>query len=210
MKYKIGDNMATPSTYHLECPACEEETAHKLLKGTVSDKGGDFTIDGVVKCKVCGHTRHKLIREKGAIDVPVIISWKEESKRTQVSFLPEEWIHVGEDILVEDSRAKITSLELDGRRGDSAKAEDIKTIWTKKYDKVRVMVSLHKGNSTLSKVLEVPPDEEFFVNNELQVGKYTAVIHRIKTDKGILKKGRAEAEEITRVFATVIDDNHFF
>ncbi len=201
--------MATPSAYYLECPACDKETLHKLLKGTASEKGEEFTIDGVVECKECGHTRKKVIREKNAIDVPVIISWKEESQRTVTSFLPDEWLHVGEELIVDNARVKITSLETDGKRVDSAKADEVITIWTKKHDKVRVKVALHKGNTTLSKVLEVPPDEEFFVNNEIQVGKYNAVVHRIKTHNDILKRGKAVAEDIRRVYATVIDDNYF-
>ncbi len=201
--------MTTPSTYFLECPACKKETMHKLLKGTASDKGSEFTIDGVVKCNECGHTRHKVIREKNAIDVPVIISWKEDSKQTMTSLLPDEWLHTGEDLIVDDSRVKITSLEVDNKRVDTAKAEYITTIWTKRHDKVRVKVSLHKGTTTLSKVLVVPPDEEFYVNNEIQVGKYSAVIHRIKTHDDIIKRGKATAEDIRRVYATVIEGSHF-
>ncbi len=201
--------MATPSAYYLECPACQKETVHKLLKGTASDKGNEFTIDGVVKCNDCGHTRHKVIREKNAIDVPVIISWKEDSIQNTASLLPDEWLHVGEDFILEGSRVKITSIEVGDKRVDKAKAEDITTIWTKRHDKVRVKVSLHKGTTTLSKILVVPPDDEFYVNNEIQVGKYSAVIHRIKTHDDIIKRGKATAEDIKRLYATVIEANHF-
>ncbi len=201
--------METPSSFYLECPVCKDQTLHKLLKGKTGETEKEFTIDGVVECGKCKNTRHRTIREKSAIDVPVIVSWKEESKKSNISLLPDEVIKVDDELLIDDSRVKITSIETeDGGRKDSAKAEDVVTIWTKKHDKVRVKIALHKGTSTISKTIEVPPEEEFYVNDEIEVGKHSAVIHRIKSRNGIVKKGKVVAEDITRIYAKEID-GHF-
>ncbi len=196
--------MAVPDSYHLICPVCDKETTHKILKGEFRTSQDEAIIDGVVKCKECGNTRKKTIREKTAIEVPLIISWKKETWKTSVSLLPEEWVHVDDELLVDNSRTKITAIETEARRVKSAKAEDITTIWTKKFDKTLVKVAVHKGRNTISHTLEVPPEEEFYVNDPIQIGRYDGIIYRIKTTKGIIKKGSAKAEDITRVYAKMI------
>ncbi len=196
--------MNISGTYNLICPVCETETPHKILKGEVGTSGKEITIDGVVKCEECGHTRHKTIREKTAIDVPLIISWKKETEKTSISLLPDEWVHVDDELLVDGVRTKITAIETEPRRVTKAKAEDITTIWTIKYDKTLVKVAVHKGRNTVSRVLEVPPEEEFYINDPIQVGRYDAVIQRIKTTKGIVKRGSAKADDITRIYAKMI------
>ena len=197
--------MNISGTYFLICPVCDTETPHKVLKGEIGTSGKEVTIDGVVRCDECGHTRHKTIREKTAIDVPLIISWKKETAKHSISLLPEEWVHVEDELLVNDTRTKVTSIETKERRTNSAQAEDIVTIWTRKYDKTLVKVALHKGRNTISKTLEVPPEEEFFVNDPIQIGRYDAVIERIKTTNGVVKRGSAKADDISRIYAKMID-----
>lgn len=196
--------MAVPNHYYLWCPVCEDERKHKILKGEVGTSGKEITIDGVVECQECGHTRHKTIREKAAIDVPVIISWKKESEKTSISLLPDEWVHKGEEFIIDNTRVKVTSLETKGRRKDSAQADDIVTIWTKKHDKSLVKIALHKGRNTISKTIETPPEEKFFVNQPITVGKNDAVIYRIKTKDDIIKDGSAKAEDIRRIYAKMM------
>jgi len=193
--------MDIPNSYYLTCPNCDEETEHDILKGEAGTGGKEITIDGVVRCQECGHTRHKVIRESNAIDVPVIVSWKTESKRKKVSLYPDEWVHQGDEFIVDGSRVKVTSLEQEGnKRVSSSKVEELKTIWTRKHEKSLVKVSIHKGRNSVSKTLEVPPEEEFFIGDRLDVGKYQTVIHRIKTDEDTLRKGKARAENIVRIY----------
>ncbi len=197
--------MELPGSYYLECPVCGKETLHKILKGEVGTKGEEVTIDGVIQCNECGNTRHKTIRENSAIDVPVIVSWQDSSYKEQLSLYPEEWVHKGDDLLIDGKRVKVTSLEGEGnRRKNSAKAEDIVTIWTREHEKELVKVSIHKGRSSTSKTLEAAPEEEFFIGDMLDVGKYKTVIHRINTKDGTIKRGKAKAEDITRIYTKTI------
>ena len=193
--------MEIPNSYYLTCPVCEHETEHEILKGEAGTKGKEITIDGVVKCKECGHTRHKVIRESNAIDVPVIVSWKTESNKTKISLYPEEWVHNGDEFIVDGVRVKVTSIEQEGnKRVSSSKVEEIKTLWTRKHEKSLVKVSIHKGRNSVSKTLEVPPEEEFFIGDRLDIGRHQTVIHRIKTNEESLKRGKAKAEDIVRIY----------
>ncbi|MFW6144161.1 MAG: HVO_0476 family zinc finger protein, partial [Candidatus Natronoplasma sp.] len=178
---------------------------HEILKGEVGTKGEEVTIDGVVKCEECGATEHRTIREKKAVEVPIVVSWKDESNKEKISLYPEEWIHKGDELLLDESTVKVTSIvqEKEGgtARTESSKVEDIKTIWAKKHDKVRVKVTVHKGRSSSSEVMEVVPEEEFFVNDMLEFDNEEAVIHKIMTNDGVRKEGRVKAEDIKRVYA---------
>ncbi|MFO7991354.1 MAG: HVO_0476 family zinc finger protein, partial [Thermoplasmata archaeon] len=64
--------------------------------------------------------------------------------------------------------------------------------------------ALHKGRNTISKTIETPPEEEFFVNQPITVGKHDAVIYRIKTKDDIIKDGSAKAEDIRRIYAKMM------
>ncbi len=197
--------MKVPNSYYLHCSVCGEETLHEILKGEMGTQGEEVTIDGVVKCEECGTTNHKTIREKKAIDVPIVVSWKDESNKDHISLYPEEWIHKGDELILDGSTVKVTSIEQEDGRTDSSKVEDITNIWAKKHDKVRVNVTLNKGRNSASDILEVVPEEEFYVNDRLKVDEEEAVIHKIMTeDDGVKKDGKAEAENIKRIYAKQI------
>ncbi len=197
--------MKVPNSYYLECSVCEEETLHEILKGEVGTKGEEVTIDGVVKCEECGTTEHRTIREKKAVDVPIVISWKDDSHKERITLYPDEWIHKGDELILDESTVKVTSIvqkkDEGTARTDSSRVEDIQTIWAKKYDKVRVKVTVHKGRSSSSEVLEVVPEEEFYVRDMLEFDNEEAVIHKILTHDGMKKDGKAKAEEIKRIYA---------
>ncbi|MFP4000626.1 MAG: HVO_0476 family zinc finger protein [Candidatus Natronoplasma sp.] len=193
--------MKVPDSYYLQCPVCERETLHEILKGEIGTKGEEVTIDGVVKCEECGNTRHKTIREKKAIDVPIVVSWKGESEKDHISLYPEEWVHKGDNLILDGTTVKITSIEQEEGRTDSSKVEDIKNLWAKKHEKVRVKFTVHKGRSSASEVREVVPEEEFYVNDRVEIDGNEAVIHKIMTDEEVKTKGKAIAENIKRIYA---------
>ncbi len=196
--------MKVPNSYYLQCPACQKETLHDILKGEIGTKGEEVTIDGVVKCEDCGNTRHKTIREKKAIDVPIVVSWKGDSEKDQISLYPDEWVHEGDELILDGTNVKITSIEKEEGRTDSSKVEDIKNLWAKKHEKVRVKFTVHKGRSSSSEIHEVAPKEEFYVNDRVEVDGDEAVIHKIMTEDEVKTKGKAVAEEIKRIYAKKI------
>ncbi len=197
--------MKVPNSYYLHCNVCEEETLHEILKGEVGTKGKEVTIDGVVKCEECGTTRHHTIREKKAKDVPIVVSWKDESEKERISLYPDEWINEGDLLILDGTKVKVTSMETENGRTDSCRVEDIETIWAKKHDKVRVKVTVNKGRSSTSRVLEVDPDEEFLVNERFKVDEEDVVLHKALTKDGKKKRdGIVKAEDIKRLYAKKI------
>ena len=98
----------------------------------------------------------------------------------------------------------VTSIEAKGARVLRAKAGNIGTIWAKKFDKVRVHFSINHQGKSHSEVIEVIPDEEFFIGDMMTIGKREVVIHAIKIDYRTLKTGSALARDIIRIYANIV------
>ncbi len=161
-------------------------------------------MEGVVRCLRCGYTRRETYREWTPIGVPLILSHQETSERTILEISPKETVRVGDRFDLEVGTAEITAIEVKGRRVDETLAEEIDVLWSKRVDRVDVKFSLNKGGRTLSYSQEVPSDEEFEVGSLLELGKERCVIDRMKTKRGLVKEGRATADEIRRVYCKVI------
>ena len=72
--------MQLPSTFNLECPSCGKTTLHDIKKGKLSTKG-KITYDSIVQCTECEHVHHVVITEDKNIEIPVILSTLDKSKK---------------------------------------------------------------------------------------------------------------------------------
>jgi uncharacterized Zn finger protein len=81
-----------------------------------------------------------------------------------------------------------------------ATAREISTIWGKRFDKVRVKISVNKTSKTLAAEIFALPDEEFYVGDTFTVGKDDVVIHYIKTKEGMVRNGGVPARDIVRIY----------
>ncbi len=195
--------MTLPSSIMIECPVCHSETLHEVLSGRMSGKG-DTVLESTVKCRTCSHVHHAVLKVERPIDVPVVISWIDQSKRSSITLGPDEVMAVDDEIMCGEDPVLVTSLESHGARVARAKARDIQTIWAKRFDKVRVPFSVsHQGRSFSEHVLAVP-DEEFFIGDILKVGRNDVVIHSIKVKDKSLRTGGACARDIVRVYANIV------
>lgn len=195
--------MATPASISVECPICKEETLHEVLSGKMGGKS-QAVMDSTVKCRQCGHVHHIVIKCEKPVEIPVIISWLTQSKKSSISLGPDEMLCVEDEIMCGDDPVLVTAIESKGARPGRAKARDIGTIWGKRFEKVRVPFSIsHAGKSFSEHVLAVP-DEEFFVGDIITFGRKDVVIHTIKTRGRVLKKGGAPAREIVRVYGNIV------
>lgn len=182
---------------------CRKETLHEVLSGKIGGKA-QTVLDSTVRCKECGHVHHAVMKAEKPLELPVIISWLERSTRSSVSIGPEEVLSVDDEIMCGEDPVLVTSIESNGARVTFAKARNIQTIWGKKFDKVRVLVSVsHLGKSYSEQVLAVP-DEEFFVGDMMKVGRHEVVIHAIKIKDKSLRTGGALARDIIRVYANIV------
>ena len=191
--------LAIPNSLYLECPNCGEKTLHEVLRGKIS-KGGDV-LETTVKCQKCNTVHSTLIREPKAVSVPIIVSELDQSRKFTFEFGGDEMVTVGDELFIGDANVIITSIEKDSKRVQAAPAGEITTIWAKRYDNVRVKISVNKTSKTLAAEITALPDEEFYVGDIFTVGKDEVVIHTIKTTNGTVRSGGAAARDIIRIYA---------
>jgi uncharacterized Zn finger protein len=194
--------MAAPSALVLHCDTCGD-VPHRVLRGKVTGKD-EVVFEGVVKCSKCGQVRSVMTREPRPIQVPVIVSFLEASERTTLEFSPDEHVDVGEELELGDTRLRITSIEVGGRRMHGALAKEVTTLWAKRTDQLRVKFSVNMGNRTVPHDVLATPDEEFEVGDIVDLGKARAVVHHIRTEHRTIHEGRVRAEEIVRMYGRVV------
>jgi uncharacterized Zn finger protein len=193
--------MAKPWTIYCECETCGETTLHEVLKGEEVEGREAVVLDGVFKCKTCGTTQPRRIREEKPIALQVVLSEGEGSRRSTVVVDPDEKLAVGDEMFVGKDRIVVTALESKGTRVDAIEARQKPLIWSKVFNRVRVKVSINRGHSTAAETIDAAPDEEFQVGEILTIKRTKAVIHTIKTPAGTVRQGSAAARMISRIYA---------
>jgi uncharacterized Zn finger protein len=194
--------MAAPSALVLVCEECGE-TPHRVLSGRVS--GTDVVVfQGTVKCSSCGRVRSVTVREDRPVEVPAIVSEGSKSERMTVEFGPDELVQVGARIEVDGHRLEVTAIEVGERRVPASKAANVRTIWVKRMDHMRVKFSVNKGSRTVVFNIDAAPDEEFEVGDIVDLGRQRAVIHKIRVGTRTLSRGAAPAEDIVRMYGRIV------
>lgn len=145
------------------CPACSPDTevVHEVLK-----PGGQATV----RCSDCGHVHKTRLAEPDTGECDVIVSQDGQSFSTTTEIPTGERLAVGEEFVLDTPEAlltvRITSIEVEGGRTDTAGVEEIQTIWTRVVGNVAVDVTLNPADGsdeTRSVELRVPGDYEFTV-----------------------------------------------
>lgn len=194
--------METPSALVLVCEECGE-VPHRVLSGRVS--GAEAVVfQGTVKCSSCGRVRSVSVREERPIEVSAIVSEGSKSERTKVELAPDELVEVGTRLEVDGHRLQVTAIEVGERRVPASKAANVRTVWVKRVDRVRVKFSVNKGSRTVVFDIDALPDEEFEVGDIVDIGREHAVIHRIRVAERTMRRGAAAAEDIVRMYGRVV------
>lgn len=195
--------MDLPNALYIECPSCGEETLHRVIKGKVGEKKG-IVVDALVRCSKCNHTHSSVIKAERFLFIPVIVSELSSSKKNEIELSEGEIVKVGNEYILDGNGIKITAIETKKGRVKSSKAKDVITLWAKKFDRLKIKVSINKGSRTLSRVVWAVPDEEFFIGDVMRLKGLNVAIHRIRTKDKNLKKGSAEARDIVRLYAKIV------
>lgn len=195
--------MDLPAALYIECPSCGEETLHRVIKGKTGGKG-DVVAEALVKCTKCSYKHTSTVRAKRLLSVPIIISEDQASKKSEIELKESETVKVGNEYLIDRDTIKITAIETEGSRVKSSITEKITTLWAKKYNRLKIKVSVNKGSRTLTRTIWAVPDEEFFVGDVMRIKGLDFVIHRIKTKDKNLKIGSAEARDIIRLYGKIV------
>ena len=195
--------MEVPSALYLECPSCGEETLHRVIKGKLGEKK-NITLDALVKCSGCNHRYNTVITEEKPLIIPLIISEGANSTKDTIELASGETVEKGSEYQLDRNTIKITGIETEKGRVRSARARDIRTLWAKKFDRLKIRVSINKGSRTLSRVIWAVPDEEFYVGDVIRIKGDSVAIHSIKTQSGHIKRGGAQARDIVRLYAKMV------
>lgn len=181
------------------CPSCSPDTPvnHIILKGKKDD---------LLQCQECKSV-HREKKPKNSL-VRVIVSKGKESINTRA--LLSGIIRKDDEIIIDDEETgeanlvKITSIEVEDKRLDEGKAENIKTIWARSIDEVIVKFGINHGETTESVSMRVQGDREFVIGDKVEVNNRKLKIIRIKIRDGGFKsrKGIAVmAKDIKRIYA---------
>jgi predicted Zn finger-like uncharacterized protein len=200
----------TASRVGVACPACspEIETVHEVLA-----EGGQSTV----RCTECGHVHKATIEAETEIERRVVVSQSGESLTATVEGPPDERIQVGEEFVLETDDpllvVRITDIQVGTeQRTESARMEDVETIWSRAVDNVTVNVTLHpeSGDETRGIEVSVPGDYEFeigareeLVNEEFTVEGIHVRENAVGYPAGKLDRpgDTAEAKDLKRIYA---------
>lgn len=193
--------MPVPGAIYLECETCEDLTLHEVVHGKLVGKRLELTV----RCKDCGTTSRTVQEEASMTTLRTVVSEGDTSRRTTTDIESDEVLLLGDELLVDGLPVQVRGIELpDGRRVESAPVTDIETLWTVRFDKVRVKFSINMGHTTKALEQIAAPDEEFIVGDMVTVRGVTGVIHRIKTWERVLSRGSAQARDIVRVYCKAV------
>ncbi|MFA4663432.1 HVO_0476 family zinc finger protein [Pyrococcus kukulkanii] len=178
------------------CPECGSEDVE-----VIKERGREITL----KCNECGHVW--IITLPKLKKVPVIVSKHERSFREFAELPEDETVKVGDVIELENDEVRVLSIELPGgKRVRRAKVQEIQTIWGESltYPKVFGVSIYLPGGITQSFKVVVDRDEEFVVGEVIEVGGYTFKVEMIKTERKLMRSGKAKADKIVRLMGHAI------
>ncbi|MEI7826533.1 MAG: HVO_0476 family zinc finger protein [Euryarchaeota archaeon] len=181
----------------VECPSCspDKKVLHEVLH-----TGKKL----VVRCAVCHTTQHvEPPRRPAALKLRVVVSYYDQSHVGWFELGVRERLHVGDDVIVENSSidaVRITAIELsDGVRTAEAEAESIRVLWAQKIDKVVVKIAVHTGKTTRSHKVPFDGEKKFVIGTEERLGKITRI--KVKQGPVLDHAGQCvQAKDVGRVY----------
>ncbi len=190
-----------PDTIFYECPVCDDDTEHQILKGRM----GKESIEGTFRCNACGRITSETIKIPGLIEVPVVFSDGDVSETTKTTIETNDIIAIDDEFFLDDGR-RVCVTHVDVKEGATTKkvrATNVKKLWVKQFDLLSVKVSVNDDRNTYSLRVEAEPDDEFVVGTQLEFEDFDCLIHAIKTKHSLVKRGAAEAMDITRIYGKI-------
>ncbi|OEC87038.1 MULTISPECIES: HVO_0476 family zinc finger protein [Methanobacterium] len=186
----------------MKCPVCESES-YEILKSK-----GKHSKELLLKCEECGNIyRETIIREK-PVDVRIVISEFEKSKKDFVKLYPDEVLMVDDILDLDGKEVAVNSIEIKtSARVYRSPVSDIETIWASSMDMpARVGISVDFGGRITSKKVDVDRDFEFTVGDIVKMGNLIFKINSIKTIERKLRKGFAKAYVTKRVYGRPLEE----
>ena len=174
------------------CPVCGSDEAVILKNKLIKGKNKEIR-EFLLKCDECGSVYNERISQDNPKPFRLIISEHEDTHKIFIDLFPDEQLVVGDFLMSELGKVKITSLELEGE----------------KRVKKAIAVSIDLHGKVASFKCETERDFKIAVDDILKIDKYIARVHVIKTEERKTTKGYAKARVIKRVYAKPVKFNNY-
>ncbi|MGQ9582421.1 MAG: HVO_0476 family zinc finger protein [Thermoplasmatota archaeon] len=201
-----GRSLELPAGVYLPCRECGREGLHEVLKGRARRRGGATRLDALVRCGSCGSVRRELVVEGGEREVRAVLSDQGSSVRRSIALDKGLRVSTGDELIVNGLRCVVTSIEASGARKRRAAVPEIQTLWLKRFDRVRVKVSISIGRRTVARDFWALPEEELEIGDVLEVGSARVLVHALSVGGRILRRGAARARDVKRVYGREVDE----
>ena len=165
----------------LSCKYCDDEEIHYILKNR-NKKNNSF--DGIVKCSKCENTTTRTIKEKKIIEINVLISDGDKTRKDVLKVEERDYLSVGARILHQEGTLEITRIEKENRNVKEIEAERGIVIWTRNISEVKVNFSFNEGEHTRTFYKKYSFEEMFKIGGNITHEKRRFKITNImfKTD----------------------------
>ena len=186
----------------MRCPACESEY-YEILKSK-----GKHSKELLLKCEDCGNIYREFISREKPVDVRIVTSEFESSKKEFIKLYPDDELRIGDILEFKNKKVEITSIETKkGGRAGKSTVNEINTIWASSLDiPKRIGISVDFGGRIISKKVEVDRDFEFHVGDIIKLGNLIFKVNSIKTLERKVRKGFAKAYVTKRVYGKPLDN----
>ncbi|HML06456.1 MAG TPA: HVO_0476 family zinc finger protein, partial [Methanobacterium sp.] len=161
----------------MKCPVCESES-FEVLKSK-----GKHSKEFLLQCNECGNVYRETISREKPVDIRIVISEFESSKKEYIKLYPDEELQVDDILDIGGREVAVTSIETKkGGRIYKSPVPDIETIWASSLDiPARVGISVDFGGRILSKKVHMDRDFEFHVGDVIKLGNLIFKVNSIKT-----------------------------
>ncbi|RZD41178.1 MAG: hypothetical protein CXT70_04965 [Methanobacteriota archaeon] len=179
------------------CEECDELTGHEILKQRAKGKGFDY----LVKCEQCSYIHNLDIRPPALISIPFTLTDGPESETINLE-VDEDEEFIVEDVFDQSEMLwRINQILVgEGRKVKYATAIDVKGINAIRTDKVRVKLTMTRGEDSEADVLIVPQETTYTGGNLIEHNDSTWRIRAIHTGSGRTMKGTVKAADIKRMY----------
>jgi uncharacterized Zn finger protein len=190
----------------MKCPICES-VSHEIIKSR-----GKNIKEILLRCNECGNIFRETVNIPKMVECRIIISKFENSQKKNLKLYPDDVLQVGDVLMVDDEKVKVTSLENNkGGRVQRSMVSLLETIWAYSLTgQIRIGISVDFGGRILSRKVEIEPDFQFSVGDVVKMGRTLFRIRSMKSIDSMVRKGSSRAEYIKRIYGNPLHSREKF
>ena len=179
------------------CPSCSKQQEHEIVRKREVGSG----LDVKVQCEVCSRVHKVHIRPNKSLKLKFLLSDGPNSISATIEVDDDEFFRVG-DIFEHDEKLwRVNTLESTQKKFmRKSSPERIGRITAKRYDEVRVKLTMTENDMSTSGLIICEPDRLFSTGSIIEHDGYKWRIRSINTEKGSTLRGKYEAFEIKRIY----------